>query len=112
MGAPPLSTQARRGNSTHEFFSMKSFQAWQDSEEWKSGGWRLKYYKGLGTSTSEEGKAYFSNLPLHRKNFVWAGESDNAAIRMAFGKDQVRYQCRCMSTPGGVWSNASAVVRV
>ncbi|KAJ6895101.1 LOW QUALITY PROTEIN: DNA topoisomerase 2 [Populus alba x Populus x berolinensis] len=33
-----------------------------------------KYYKGLGTSTSKEGKDYFKNLHKHKKDFLWMDE--------------------------------------
>lgn len=31
----------------------------------------LQYYKGLGTSTAQEAKEYFSDLGTHRINFIW-----------------------------------------
>lgn len=31
--------------------------------------WRIKYYKGLGTSTSQEAKEYFTDLERHRIRF-------------------------------------------
>tara|TARA_B110000208_G_C11800816_1_gene442157 strand:- start:51 stop:3653 length:3603 start_codon:yes stop_codon:yes gene_type:complete len=44
------------------------FYTIQDYEEWKSStntkGWRVKYYKGLGTSTTKEAKDYFRNLNI------------------------------------------------
>jgi DNA topoisomerase-2 len=30
----------------------------------------MKYYKGLGTSTSAEAKEYFKNIFKHKKTFV------------------------------------------
>ncbi len=46
----------------------ESFYTLQDYENWKeqnnSKGWRVKYYKGLGTSTSKEAKEYFKNLNI------------------------------------------------
>jgi DNA topoisomerase II len=49
--------------------------------------WRIKYYKGLGTSTSQEAREYFKRLDLHRKSLVW----DNAAsnnLNIAFQPDK------------------------
>ena len=40
--------------------------------------WAIKYYKGLGTSTSVEAKQYFSNLPLHELTFTWSGPERRA----------------------------------
>jgi DNA topoisomerase-2 len=41
--------------------------------------WRVKYYKGLGTSTAAEAKAYFADLKQHQSNFVWqsSGSGDS-----------------------------------
>lgn len=47
----------------------KIFYTIQDYEKWKSDianikSWRIKYYKGLGTSTTQEAKEYFKNLKI------------------------------------------------
>eukprot|EP00012_Vannella_robusta_P014348 CAMPEP_0206208480 /NCGR_PEP_ID=MMETSP0166-20121206/16297_1 /ASSEMBLY_ACC=CAM_ASM_000260 /TAXON_ID=95228 /ORGANISM="Vannella robusta, Strain DIVA3 518/3/11/1/6" /LENGTH=50 /DNA_ID=CAMNT_0053629611 /DNA_START=20 /DNA_END=168 /DNA_ORIENTATION=+ len=34
-------------------------------------GWKIKYYKGLGTSTATEAKNYFKDLPKHRIKFKY-----------------------------------------
>lgn len=60
-----------------------------------------KYYKGLGTSTAEEGKEYFSNIDRHKKIFVSSITTDNTivnssrsiddeAIDLLFSKDRSR----------------------
>ena len=56
-------------------------------EEWKNEtpnhkSWRIKYYKGLGTSTSKEGKEYFSNMQRHRIVFEYDGPSCDQAMIM------------------------------
>ena len=35
----------------------------------RTGKWRIKYYKGLGTSTSKEAREYFSDLKTHAIKF-------------------------------------------
>lgn len=45
--------------------------------------------QGLGTSTSKEGKDYFKNLDLHKKDFVWEDEQDGEAIELAFSKKKI-----------------------
>ena len=41
------------------------------------GGWRgvHAWLQGLGTSTKDEAREYFSNLMRHRKEFIWEGAS-------------------------------------
>lgn len=46
-------------------------------------GWTIKYYKGLGTNTSEETKKYFSDLDHHIIELYWTQNTDEA-IKLAF----------------------------
>ena len=58
--------------------------------EWKEGGeidikkWNIKYYKGLGTSTSKEFKEYFAKKKI--VSFKSNGETSLNAIDMVFNK--------------------------
>ncbi len=55
------------GESVKVFFTIPEYEIWKESlspEELKQ--WRIKYYKGLGTSTTEEAKEYFRDLGKHR----------------------------------------------
>lgn len=74
--------KATRGSVVKEFYSMN------DYNEWKAGGttgWNIKYYKGLGTSTSSEAKEYFKNLA---RNIVEYEHDDSCdeSIELAFKK--------------------------
>ncbi|KFK39689.1 hypothetical protein AALP_AA3G276300, partial [Arabis alpina] len=71
------------------FYSMPEYEAWKESLNGNATGWRIKYYKGLGTSTSKEGRDYFGNLSLHKKDFVWEDEQDGEAIELAFSKKKI-----------------------
>eukprot|EP00811_Abedinium_folium_P032892 NODE_58_length_3974_cov_5.738757.p1 GENE.NODE_58_length_3974_cov_5.738757~~NODE_58_length_3974_cov_5.738757.p1 ORF type:complete len:1228 (-),score=322.94 NODE_58_length_3974_cov_5.738757:289-3429(-) len=68
-----------------QFFCMPDYEAWK-AEHQDGKGWTTKYYKGLGTSTSKEGKEYFKNIERHRTSFVYTGEKDGEAIDLAFNK--------------------------
>ncbi|EDO29547.1 predicted protein, partial [Nematostella vectensis] len=64
-------------------------------EEWKAGtanhkSWKVKYYKGLGTSTPKEAKEYFSDMERHKINFKYEGPHDDEAIVMAFSKKKIQ----------------------
>lgn len=56
------------------FYTMPEYEAWKDSLGGTPVGWDVKYYKGLGTSTRDEAREYFSALDEHRKEFIWEGE--------------------------------------
>ncbi|KAI3875654.1 hypothetical protein MKX03_035024 [Papaver bracteatum] len=71
------------------FYSMPEYETWLESQGGSSKVWDVKYYKGLGTSTSKEGKQYFLDLGKHKKDFVWVDRHDGEAIQLAFGKDKI-----------------------
>lgn len=48
--------------------------------------YRIKYYKGLGTSTSLEAKEYFKAIDKHRIRFFYRDNDDDEAIDLAFNK--------------------------
>lgn len=64
--------QATKGRQSRVFYTMPEYETWKE-EAGNLRGWSIKYYKGLGTSTSKEAKEYFSELDSHRKTFVWEG---------------------------------------
>ncbi|KAJ3202300.1 DNA topoisomerase 2, partial [Dinochytrium kinnereticum] len=68
-----------------------SFYTIPEYEEWKrenndGKGFNIKYYKGLGTSSSEDAKKYFKDIAYHRKPFMGSTSDDKALIDMAFNK--------------------------
>lgn len=83
--------RARKAQSVVSFYTIPEYETWRDSissDEVKK--WSIKYYKGLGTSTSKEGKEYFSNLLRHQIAFKWGDpESENTKIELVFSKKKV-----------------------
>ncbi|XP_076008405.1 DNA topoisomerase 2-alpha [Genypterus blacodes] len=70
------------------FYSIPEFNAWKEKQSnFKS--WKVKYYKGLGTSTSQEAKEYFCDMHRHRIPFKYSGPEDDEAITLAFSKKKV-----------------------
>lgn len=59
-----------KGKQSRTFFTLPEYHEWRESTGNNGKGWKIKYYKGLGTSTSGEAKEYFSNLDLHEIPFV------------------------------------------
>uniref|UniRef100_A0A7N8WM35 DNA topoisomerase 2 n=1 Tax=Mastacembelus armatus TaxID=205130 RepID=A0A7N8WM35_9TELE len=70
------------------FYSIPEFNAWKESQP-NHKSWKIKYYKGLGTSTSQEAKEYFSDMQRHRIPFKYSGPKDDEAITLAFSKKKV-----------------------
>jgi len=67
------------------FFTVAEYEQWKENtpaEERKK--WKVKYYKGLGTSTSKEAKQYFEKLERHSLSFKYENEQDDDNLSMAF----------------------------
>ncbi|KAJ8273856.1 hypothetical protein GJAV_G00106260 [Gymnothorax javanicus] len=77
--------KASKNKQELSFYSIPEFEEWKkQTESYKS--WHIKYYKGLGTSTSKEAKEYFADMEKHRIMFRYTGSEDDAAITLAFSK--------------------------
>nr|XP_033326918.1 DNA topoisomerase 2 isoform X1 [Megalopta genalis] len=77
--------KASKGSEVLSFFSLPEFQKWK-TETHNFHTYKIKYYKGLGTSTAKEAKEYFQNMSRHRILFKYKGEQDDQNIIMAFSK--------------------------
>jgi DNA topoisomerase-2 len=51
--------KAKKGSETVSFYTDSAFRSWYGSGKT---GWKIKYYKGLGTSTSAEAREYFKKI--------------------------------------------------
>ena len=71
------------GEDTRVFYSQYEYEQWRQSEG--RSGWKVKYYKGLGTSTRDEAKDYFAKV--NAVKFDYTAESD-PAIDLAFNKQR------------------------
>jgi DNA topoisomerase-2 len=92
MFVTPLLKATKRGTKkeTVSFFSMAEYNAWRETKKDNDiHKWKVKYYKGLGTSTSAEAKEYFLAFVQHHRPFRWQSEAkDGERIDMAFEKDR------------------------
>ncbi|XP_069033095.1 DNA topoisomerase 2-beta isoform X1 [Embiotoca jacksoni] len=77
--------KATKSKQELAFYSIPEFDEWKKQTE-NNKTWHVKYYKGLGTSTSKEAKEYFSDMERHRITFRYGGAEDDAAITLAFSK--------------------------
>lgn len=74
-----------KNKQTHVFYTTPEYQVWCDKNNPRQ--WKIKYYKGLGTSSAKEAKEYFSNLDKNRLHFEII--QDGAQIDMCFNKKRV-----------------------
>ncbi|KAK7826207.1 dna topoisomerase 2 [Quercus suber] len=85
----PIVKATHKNGTQLSFYTMPEYESWKHNLTGNASGWSIKYYKGLGTSTSKEGREYFANLEKHRKDFIWEDEQDGEAIELAFSKKKI-----------------------
>lgn len=79
-----------RGDVKHprqlrSFFTMPEYEAWK-REPGHQKGWEHKYFKGLGTSSTEDAEVYFRDLDKHLKDFDAIKPEETELIDLAFSK--------------------------
>lgn len=96
--------KASKGKTTLSFYSIPEFLEWKSVNN--THGWKIKYYKGLGTSTPAEAREWFKDL--HEIKYEWDEKTDES-INLAFNKKQAddrkkwlsRYDPKLMLIPEG-----------
>lgn len=84
----PLVKANKKGHVTLVFYTLNEYDTWKTTTPNHS-TWDIKYYKGLGTSTPEEFKEYFSDMTTNMVHFRWAAaDTDTDAITLAFKKER------------------------
>jgi DNA topoisomerase-2 len=73
-----------KGEQVFPFYTIPEYEQWAHGRNIK--GWKIKYYKGLGTSTSKEAKEYFNLLDRHQLEFAYLDREDDDVIELAFSK--------------------------
>ena len=79
MNTPIL--KAKKGSTELNFYSDGEYNKWKEEND--VNGWKIKYYKGLGTSTGKEFREYFENKKV--VGFEHS-EKSNDAIDKVFNK--------------------------
>ena len=83
MNTPIL--RAKKGSQVKLFYNDGEYNQWKESfENGVPTGWTVKYFKGLGTSTSAEFKEYFANKKI--VDFVYSGQNSDDTIDKIFNK--------------------------
>ena len=85
MNTPIL--RAKKGIQTKLFYNDGEYETWKQTfGEAGPVGWTIKYFKGLGTSTSAEFKEYFANKKI--VDFVYSGATSDDTIDKVFNKER------------------------
>jgi DNA topoisomerase-2 len=76
--------KASKGNKVQSFYTQYDYEQWRKTDQSK--GWKVKYYKGLGTSTRDEAKEYFKSMNV--VGYSYTGKESDKSIELAFNKQQ------------------------
>ena len=80
MNTPIL--KASKGNRTMVFYNEGEYNEWKGSANMNQ--WKIKYYKGLGTSTGKEFREYFQQKKI--VGFQHTGKESDDTIDLIFNK--------------------------
>jgi DNA topoisomerase-2 len=88
MMTPIIKVFNKSTDESHVFYNESDYEKWKTAKE-KSGanamkGWNMKYYKGLGTSTENEAKEYFSHPKMI--TYTYSGAPSDEGLNLAFNK--------------------------
>ena len=75
----------KKPSKVRAFYTLPEYEAWQEDHKHER-GWDHKYYKGLGTSTTEDAEIYFRDLDRHLKEFHTMQDHEAGLIDLAFSK--------------------------
>ncbi len=81
MNTPIL--KAKKGTQELVFYNEGEYETWKEANDGGK-GWKVKYYKGLGTSTGKEFREYFEKKKI--VGFAHSGKPCDDAIDMVFNK--------------------------
>lgn len=81
MNTPIL--RAKKGSEVRLFYNEGEYAEWKTATP-NAASWTVKYFKGLGTSTSAEFKEYFANKKF--VDFVYNGPTSDDTIDKIFNK--------------------------
>lgn len=76
-----FSLKVSKGKEEKAFYSIPEYEEWKNSTD-NVKSWKVKYYKGLGTSTPKEAKEYFADMQRHQIEFHHEGAACDEAILM------------------------------
>ena len=75
--------KASKNTNIKQFYNLTDYNTWKDNNN--ETGWKIKYYKGLGTSNRKEAQEYFQNLKTI--TYIEDSNSDKSIIK-AFSKEK------------------------
>ena len=76
--------KVKKGKKVISFYNLHDYYEWKTISSGGK-GWKIKYYKGLGTSDSKEAKEYFKDIK--DVQYTWSGDPSEESMMLAFKKE-------------------------
>lgn len=71
--------KAKKGNTEMVFYNQNEYEVWKKTlTSAQEARWKIKYYKGLGTSTGKEFKEYFAHKRIVYFEYADGGETERS----------------------------------
>jgi DNA topoisomerase-2 len=85
MLTPIIKATHNRSKNVISFYSQRDFDSWKQEQDNNKSfqEWKIKYYKGLGTSTNDEAQEYFKNLNIVSYKY---DKNSDFCLDLAFNK--------------------------
>ena len=74
--------KASKNKKKINFYNLFDYEQWKNNDNAK--GFKIKYYKGLGTSNTTEAKDYFRELKI--QSYMYEDGESNKSLNLAFDK--------------------------
>jgi DNA topoisomerase-2 len=82
-----------------EFFTEREFKDWVKKDGQKAKGWSHRYYKGLGTTKTNDFIPYMENLNQYLFQITMDGQDDKQALDLAFNGERADDRKAWLETP-------------
>jgi DNA topoisomerase-2 len=87
MLTPIVKVTHNRTKNNMSFYCLSDYENWkkEQDEQGKISEWKIKYYKGLGTSTNDEAVQYFKDLRIVTYKY---NDKSDMSLDLAFNKSK------------------------
>lgn len=99
-----------KGNQSRAFYTKQDYDHWKTTTR-DSGSWKVKYYKGLGTSSATEAREYFRDLETNKVNYFF-DKDQSADIDLAFKKTMTHERKQWIGSARTVLDTKASTVSV
>ncbi len=90
--------KAIKGKQVIEFFTEQDYIKWKDNKNINTSGYRIRYFKGLGTSQKDDAKDTFGRIDELKVDYFYKDKQCDASILLAFEKDKNVKKAKTLET--------------